>query len=288
MVLSGCHSKPHRATSKAKATHWAPRVVSTVPAATQILLQLGAGSELAAVSTYDEPLLTGRWKNLPVIGNYLRLNTELMIDLHPSSLILQIAPLLIPSDISSLCHRLNCRIIDIKLNSMADLETTTLRLGAAAGCKDRAQQAVIHLQRELKSMRHQLAGMPIVSVVYCLSNNPLRIVGAGNFMDDELRLAGGKNVGRLLGDGFPKITHAELLRLKAQKILVWHPEPIFHHAYRWLVRRYGHRLCRIRWPDADLLTLSVVQKIRRIRVLIHAPVKAAHTDPPLTRKRRLE
>ena len=287
-VLSGCHAKPRHAISNSKSSHQRPRIVSTVPAATQILLQLRAGRALVAVSTYDKPLLTGRWRNLPVIGNYLRLNTELMTELHPSSLILQIDPALIPADIHSICHRLDCRVIDIKLNSVADLEHTTLRLGAAAGCTVRARQAVGKLAREIRSITQQTANAPIVPVIYCLSTNPLRIVGGENFMDDELRLAGGKNVGRRLGNGFPKITHAELLRLNAKKILVWHPESVFHHAYKWLLRRYGSRLCRIAWPDADLLTLSVVHKIRRIDVLIHTSVtgQAAAKSASVMKRRR--
>jgi ABC-type hemin transport system substrate-binding protein len=288
-VLSGCHAKSHHYVFKSKSGHEVPRIVSTVPAATQILLQLRAGRSLVAVSTYDKPLLAGRWRKLPVIGNYLRLNTELMTELHPSRLILQIDPALIPADIRSLCHRLDCRIIDIKLNSVADLEHTTLRLGAAAGCVGRARLAVVKLAREIRVITRQAARVPIVPVIYCLSTNPLRIVGGKNFMDDELRLAGGRNVGRQLGDGFPKITHAELLRLNAKKILVWHPESVFHHAYRWLQRRYGGRVCRIAWPDADLLTLSVVHKIRRINLLIHAPATdraGAESAPALHQERK--
>lgn len=285
-VLPGCHAKSRSPKDADMPTRRSPQIVSTVPAATQILLQLKAGDALAAVSTYDKPLLTGRWRKLPVIGNYIRLNTELMVQIHPTGLVMQMAPSLIPVGIRNLCHHLDCQIIDIKLNSLRDLESTTLRLGSASGSAGRAREAVNRLRRQIASMERHLANWPAIPVVYCLSSNPLRIVGGGNFMNDEIHLAGGKNVGRLFGNGFPKITHAELLQLHVKKILIWHPEKVFRQGYQWLMRHYGNKLCCIRWPDADLLTLNVVQKIRRIRALIHPSTDPAQAASTPARKRR--
>ncbi|MGC8559381.1 MAG: ABC transporter substrate-binding protein [Phycisphaerae bacterium] len=271
-LISGCHSRQPDSAGPGTDDHGKPRIVSTVPAATEILLQLHAGSSLAAVSTYDKPLLPASLKNLPVIGNYLRLNTELMLKLDPKSLILQINPALIPAGVRELCQQVHCRMIDIKLNSAHELENTVLRLGQAANCPGRARRAVAHLRRAFQSLELSRRNMPPVRVVYFLSAQPLMVVGGGNFMDDEIHLAGGINLGRTFGSGFPKITHVELQQLKPQKVLVWHPDAVAHHAYRWLVRHYGPKLYRIRWPDADLLTLNVITQINQLSRIIHQPI----------------
>jgi ABC-type hemin transport system substrate-binding protein len=268
-TLPGCHSRKSKSGVESGAVNSEPKIVSTVPAATEILLQLGAGSRLAAVSTYDRPLLPPRLKNLPVIGNYMRLNTELMLTLHPTSLILQINPKLIPAGVREVCNQVHCRIIDIKLNSEQELERTTVRLGRAAKCTRRAMAVAERLNREFKSADLNAKKLTPVPVVYLLSTAPLRIVGSGNFMNDELKLAGGRNLGCVFGDGFPKITHAELRQLHPQKVLIWHPDAIYHHAYHWLARIYGARLCCITWRDADLLSLNVIARIHAIQRLIH-------------------
>jgi ABC-type hemin transport system substrate-binding protein len=272
IAIPGCHSRRSDSAGVRMGDHTKPRMVSTVPAATEILLQLHAGACLAAVSTYDKPLLPASLKNLPVIGNYLRLNTELMLKLHPTSLILQINPALIPADVRELCQKVHCQIIDIKLNSAQELENTVLRLGKAANCPGRARRAVAHLRKAFQSLERSRRSEPSVQVVYLLSVQPLMVVGRGNFMDDEIQLAGGINLGRTFGSGFPKITHAELLQLKPQKVLVWHPNATVHHAYRWLVWHYGPKLCRIRWRDADLLTLNVIARIHQLHRMIHQPI----------------
>lgn len=276
MALAGCHKSG--ASAVTKAGRRPRRIVSTVPAATQILLQIGAGHAIAAVSSYDEPLLHGQYRKLPVIGNYLRLNTELMIDLHPTALVLQIQPSLIPQSIRHLTQKLRCRIIDIRLNSIADLAQTTRELGAAAGCSTSAALAVARLARGVKHAQQAFAVHPPVTVVYCISANPLRIVGGDNFMNDEVQLAGGQNLGNTLGAGFPRISHGQLLELNPEKILIWHPGKVFHGPYRWLQAHFPGRLCRIPWPDADLLTLGVVRKIRRIHQMLNPQPKMADTQ----------
>lgn len=275
MAIPGCHSRRTDSAGLGMSHDAGPRIVSTVPAATEILLQLHAGASLAAVSTYDKPLLPAPLKNLPVIGNYLRLNTELMLKLHPTSLILQINPALIPAGVREICRKVDCQMIDIKLNSAHELENTVLRLGKAANCPGRARRAVAHLRNAFQLLELSRRSEPSIRVVYLLSAQPLMVVGGRNFMDDELQLAGGINLGRTFGSGFPKITHAELQQLKPQKVLIWHPNATVHHAYRWLVRHYGPKLCRIRWRDADLLTLNVIARIHQLRRMIHQPVSSS-------------
>ena len=69
----------------------APRIVSTVPAATLNLVLIGAADRLVGVSKYDLLYLPQNKRDLPVVGDYETMNYEQLVKLHPSALVIQTA-----------------------------------------------------------------------------------------------------------------------------------------------------------------------------------------------------
>ncbi len=277
MALAGCAKTSvikHRS---------GPRIVSTDPSATQILLQIGAAKTIVGVSPWDKPLLPKSLRNLPVVGGYLHLDEELVVQLAPTALILQQAPQRVEPGILAMARQNGIRIVNIKINTFHQLFTAVRTLGGISGCQKRAATAVQVLKSELKI----LAGdrpKNTPRVVYIISTRPIRVVGADNFMDQEITLAGGNNVAQRCGNGFPTITRGTLVRLNPQILLISKPGqptvagPADPRLTQWLALPIAAARARhvhlITWPQAQMLTLHVGRLIGRLRKLIHPPARA--------------
>lgn len=260
-----------------------PRIVSTDPSATQILLQIGAGKTIVGVSPWDKPLLPKSMGNLPVVGGYLHLDEELVVRLAPTALILQQAPERVEPGVLAMARQNGIRIVNIKINTFHQLFAVVRTLGGISGCQKPAAAAIHTLQSELKILAtHRPKNPP--RVVYIISTRPIRVVGADNFMDQEITLAGGNNVAQRCGDGFPAITRGTLVRLNPQILLISKPDqpaasgPGDPRLKPWLTlplaAARAKRVDLITWPQAQMLTLHVGRMIDRLRKLIYAPASA--------------
>lgn len=209
-----------RHSQRAAAVPAGPRIVSTVPAATQILLQIGGGSTLVGVSRFDKPLLPPIYQSLPVVGDYFNLDDELLLNLQPTVLIIQKSPLRL-AGLPDMARQNHIRLVNVSFNRIRTMEKTVLLLGKLAHRTAAARQAVATLQHQLGRYAAELpprANRP--RVVYLVGTAPMRAVGSDNFIDSVIHLAGGINIGTQLGSGFPVLTHETLLNLKPQ-IILW-------------------------------------------------------------------
>lgn len=273
-VLAGCRRHPPAA------RFTGPRIVSTVPAATQILLQLGAARAIVGVSPWDKPLLPQSMRNLPVVGDYLHLDEELVVQLAPTALILQESAQRISPGILALARQHGIRIVNIDLDTLRRFYMTTALLGKISGCQKQAKLKIQALKKQLAL----LAGTRPTNaprVVYMISTNPIRVVGADNFMDEELTLAGGANVAERCGMGYPAITRETLVKLNPQVLLMAKPGqpaatgPADPRIAPWLdlpiVAAQSKHVDLITWRTAQMLTLDVGRIIQRLRQVITAP-----------------
>jgi iron complex transport system substrate-binding protein len=263
-----------------------PRIISTDPSATQILLQIGAGKTIVGVSPWDKPLLPKAMQNLPVVGGYLNLDEELVLRLAPNALILQQAPRKIVPGILAMARQNKIRIVNIKINTFRQLYATTRTLGHISGHQKQAAKTIISVKRQLAQLaRNRPRNQP--RVVYLISTQPMMIVGADNFMDQELTLAGGINAGARCGTGFPTITRETLVQLHPQILLISKPgQPPAKSTddpriSPWLTlpisAARNKRVYLITWPQAQMLTLKVPEMIRRLR---HVMFQTARRTKP--------
>ncbi len=270
-LLGGCarHSSAGHKTG--------PRVVSTVPAATQILLQIGAAKTIVGVSPWDKPLLPQSMRNLPVVGNYLHLDEELVLQLAPTALLLQESPDRIPGGIVAMARNNGIHIVNVHLTTFHQLYRTTMVLGKISGFEKRAGIKIQALKAQLERLA---AGRPQKPprVVYIIAVNPVRVVGADNFMDEEVTLAGGVNVAQRCGEGFPVITRETLVQLDPQVLLIAAPGqpavtgPGDPRVASWftlpIAAAYSRHIDLITWRRAQMLTLQVGSIIKRLRKII--------------------
>ena len=263
--------------------HGGPRIVSTDPSATQILMQIGAAKTIVGVSPWDKPLLPKSMRNLPVVGGYLHLDEELVVRLAPTALILQQAPQRVEPGILAMARQNGIRIVNIHITTFHQLFSAVGTLGGISDCRQQAAAAIKALKSELKILAdHRPKNPP--RVVYIISTRPIMVVGADNFMDQEITLAGGNNVAQRCGNGFPTITRGTLVRLNPQILLISKPGqpaasgPDDPRLAPWLTlpiaAATAKRVDLITWPRGQMLTLHVGRLIDRLRKIIHAPAGA--------------
>jgi iron complex transport system substrate-binding protein len=254
-----------------------PRIVSTDPSATQILVEIGAGKTIVGVSPWDKPLLPKPMRHLPVVGGYLHLDEELVVRLAPTALIIQQSASRIAPGIISMARQNAIRVVNIRINTFHQLFATTRTLGKISGYQQQAAAAIGKLKLELHILAENKPHKP-PRVVYMISTDPIMVVGADNFMDQEITLAGGTNVAERCGDGFPTITRETLVELNPQVLLISEPGglaasgPNDPRLRTWLklpiAAAARHRVDLITWPQAQMLTLRVGSLIRRLRAIL--------------------
>ena len=192
----------------------APTVASLVPAATDLLLGMGAGDRLVAVSTYDRT--RPETSALPRVGDYRTVDWEQIATLRPSLMVVQFRPDKMPAGLAERAASYGVKLVNVRIGRLDDVFTTLAQLGDAVGEPAKAAAAATALRAQLDAVRAKVAGRPPVRAYLGRGDNPLDAVGGGNFVDDLLTIAGGQNV--LAGPGyddnsFPTVDREQLRAL---------------------------------------------------------------------------
>ena len=262
-----------------------PRIVSIVPAATSILLQIGAAKLLVGVSSYDRPLLPPALRRLPVVGNYLHIDYETLLRLHPTALVIQRSRLRIPPRLIVLARQHHIGILNINLNTLRGLYRTARMLGKAAGRLPTAQRRVHRLQRNLRRISRRYARGPHPAVALLIGTSPIRIVGTDTFLNQMIALAGGMNAAAKVGTGYPAIDRGTLVRLAPRILLIAAPGqprqdgPNDPRLAAWrrlpIPAAVHHRIFLITAANFEMLSLAADRQVRLLARLIHGEAAAS-------------
>jgi len=169
-----------------------PTVASLSPAATDLIIGIGAAGHLVAVSDYDEerPGATG----LPKIGDFDHVDWEKLAAAGPKILVTQFG-VRMPSDLVQRCGDLGIRVIDVRLDNLTDIYREADILGQALGTQATEQAAVQTMRSGLDAIAGQVTGMPKVRAAIALfDGGSVGLIGSDRFHDDLLTIAGGVNV----------------------------------------------------------------------------------------------
>jgi iron complex transport system substrate-binding protein len=190
---------------------------SLVPAATDLLIGMGLGEHVVAVSNYDvdRPATRG----LPRVGDYQTTDWERLGALRPDVMIVQIAPDRIPAGLVQRAEQQGIRLMNVEINRLEDVLRTVEELGQAAGRKDVASGAVGHLRDRLEAVAERVAGREPVRTLMVSDATGRHIVGPNTFLDDLLQVAGGTNAAAWLGKPYPTIEREMLLEMRPEAVI---------------------------------------------------------------------
>lgn len=215
--FAGCGQK-NRGTVPGPATRAAPTVASLSPAATDLILGMGAGDHLVAVSNFDAV-----GENLPRVGDYQTTDWEMLGMLRPAVLIVQMDPVRLPEGFREKARRLGTQVVNVKIDDLADVLNAARQIGRAVGEPARGEALAASLGARIEAVREKSGESPPVTTLLTLDERGETLVGPGTFLSDLLKAAGGINAAAPLAARYPKADAETLLALKPQAVIVLRP-----------------------------------------------------------------
>ena len=171
----------------------ARRIVSLVPALTEMLFAVGAGPQVIAVSSYDE--FPPEVKALPRVGALLDPDTERILALRPDLVITYGSQ----STQQTQFERAGIRTFSYRHGGIDTVLETIGELGEATGHTAEAARVVADVRRRLAAVRERVAKRPRPRVLLVFERQPgtlreLYVSGGSGFLHEMLEIAGGQNV----------------------------------------------------------------------------------------------
>jgi ABC-type Fe3+-hydroxamate transport system substrate-binding protein len=197
------------------------RVASLVPAATDLILGMNAADHLAAISNWDPQI--PQLDRLPRVGDYRTIDWEKIAQVKPDAMIVQFAPGKMPPGLEQKAAQLHIRLVNIRIYRLDDIFAAIDQIGEAIGEPAKASAANQALHRDLQQVHDRVKDDPPVRTMLVRTENELGTVGGGNFMDDLLTIAGGKNVIAGGENSFPTIDRERLMVLDPDVVIVLLP-----------------------------------------------------------------
>jgi iron complex transport system substrate-binding protein len=169
------------------------RVISLVPALTEMLFAIGAGPQVVAVSSFDThpPEVT----RLPRVGALLDPDVERVLALTPDLVAIYGSQV----DLRRQLERASIPVFDYRHGGLAAVFSTMRALGVRTGHTTRADEVARGLERRIDAVRRRTAARPHprVLLVFGREQGSLRNIyasGGRGFLHDMLIAAGGVNV----------------------------------------------------------------------------------------------
>lgn len=201
------------------------RIISLVPALTEMLYAIGAGPQMIAVSSYDEypPAV----KTLPRVGALIDPDTERIIALKPDLVITYGSQV----DLQAQMKRAGLATFDYRHGGLAHILVTITELGARTGHATEAGQVVRTIEARLAAVRARVAGKrrPKTLLVFSREPKTLRHVyvsGGRGFLHDMLDIAGGDDVFNDIDRESVQVSTETILARAPEVIIELRPEDL--------------------------------------------------------------
>jgi iron complex transport system substrate-binding protein len=171
----------------------AQRIISIIPATTEMLFAMGAGDRVVAIGSYDK--FPPEVEKLPRVGALLDPDVERIISLRPDLVVLYGTQ----QDLRTQLDRARIPYFPYVHKGLPDISETIRALGTRIGAGDRANSLAARLEQQIRDVRAKVASRPKVTtlVVFGRERGTLRGIDASGgygFLHDMLEAAGGTNV----------------------------------------------------------------------------------------------
>jgi iron complex transport system substrate-binding protein len=169
------------------------RIVSLVPALTEMLFALGAGPQVVAVSSYDQ--FPPEVKSLPRVGALLDPNMERILSLRPDLVVSYGSQ----TDTQTQLTRAKIRVFSYRHAGLAGVFNTLKELGTAVGRGAEGERLAKEIRSGLDGIEARVRGRAKPRTLLVFERDPasLRgvfVSGGVGFLHDMLGIAGGVNV----------------------------------------------------------------------------------------------
>ena len=200
----------------------ARRIVSLVPAVTEMLFDIGAGSQVVGVSSFDDfpPEAAARAR----VGALLDPDLERILSLRPDLVVTYATQ----DELRGQLARAGIATFDYRHGGLADIPATIRTLGARTGRPAAAERLAGTLEGRLAAVQAAVRGRRRPATLLVFGRDPFTLrniyaSGAVGFLHDVLVAAGGDNVFADVG--------REAIQATTETILARAPEVIVELRY---------------------------------------------------------
>lgn len=167
------------------------RIVSLIPATTELVFALNAGDRLVGRTTWcDYPAEAAA---VPDLGNGISPNIEAVVAARPDLVLLYKSGA--NRAAAERFRSLGIPAIELATDRMEDFDRITRLLGAALGRREEAESLVVRTARDLEAASRPPALPSSRPSVFILAwDRPVMTLGRGSFLSEILEHAGARNV----------------------------------------------------------------------------------------------
>ena len=191
-----------------------PRIVSFSPALTDMLYDMGLGEHVVGVTSYCRPPADSA---PPVVGDRSRVSAEAILAVRPDVILIQQNP----DDFGAVKSiDPSIRIEHFKIETLDDVASTIERIGAIAGDPELAAAHKNTFLAKLESVRRSVTGQPRLKVLFIGGIERPHTGGKGTFLDEMIRLAGGRNAAADRGyEGWKTLNRENILAMSPEVLI---------------------------------------------------------------------
>ena len=192
------------------------RVVSLAPSITEIIFAIGAEAKLAARSqACSYP---------PAVADYPEVTTYPQLDLEElrateADLLLTTDEIFTPDDLAHL-ERTGLPVYVQRYGNLADVYRGIRQLGGLLDRAAAAEALADSLARLEARVTDSTRGQVHYRTMVLVSNDPLKVVGGGSFINELIEKAGGLNIYAEREEAYPVTTVEEILQLQPEYLIL--------------------------------------------------------------------
>lgn len=164
------------------------RIVSLSPSNTEILFAVGAGSKVVGVTSYcnfpEEALAVEK------VGTFEGPNLELIQKVKPDVVL---AGGYIQEDLIASLEQLNIPVVSTEATDFNSIFDSIALIGKLSGNDQKAEEVIKGMKDKIAEIQAKVKDQTPKSVFYVVWTDPLTTAGAGTFINDAIKTAGGIN-----------------------------------------------------------------------------------------------
>lgn len=192
------------------------RIISLAPSITEILFALQLEEKIVGVSNFCQFPPAARRKEK--VGDYAHPSLEKIVALKPD-LVIGLAE----GELRSLVTKLAELKIPVYISdpgNVAGIIFSIRRIGELTEAAGKGLEIAAEMEKKVKQIQEKVKGFSPPRVLHVLNFDPLLSAGKGTFINDLIRLAGGRNLTETAVGKYPRLSIEEVLALDPEVILL--------------------------------------------------------------------
>jgi iron complex transport system substrate-binding protein len=197
------------------------RIISLIPATTEMLFAMGAADRLAGVGSYDR--FPPEVERFPRVGGLLDPSVERILSLRPDLVIVYDTQ----TELKGQLARAGIPIFSYAHRGLSDITETMRTLGVRLGAASAADAAATQIEQQLAAIKARAADRPRPRTLLVFGREPgslRQVVASGGygFLHDVLEIAGGIDVLARLKRQSAQLSTESILALAPEVIIELH------------------------------------------------------------------